>query len=130
MTVSERWKQDLDLVKAQHGPVEVATDMSWFAIPHWPLPAGWSSQHTTVFVMIPPGYPVTPPDNFYVNPDLRLENGAMPGSTSLVNQAGRQWLQFSYHVESGEWKPHADFQRGHNLLTFLQGVARRLGESS
>ncbi len=126
----DRWKSELELVEAKYGSLETGPDLSWFIILGWRLMEGWSKGETKLLVLIPPGYPVTPPDNFYVDSDLRLVGGAMPGSTSAESQAGRQWLRFSYHVEGGDWSPHAEPEQGHNLLTFLQGIAKRFSENS
>jgi hypothetical protein len=106
-------------------------NLEWFSITHWKLPPGWNKAETTVLVQIPPGYPVTPPDNFYTDNDLALANGQQPGNSS-VNQlvASKMWRMFSYHVEGRDWHPHADPLKGHNLLTFLYGVAKRLAEVS
>jgi len=128
--MQDRRKAELKLVETSHGVIQVSEDMSWFIIPRYPLPSGWSKSETALLVMIPPGYPVTPPDNFFVDAELRLSNGSMPGSASVVEHLGRQWLQFSYHVEAGDWKPHADADKGYNLLTFLQGIKKRLQELS
>lgn len=122
--------KELKLVEEVRGPLDIAPDLSSFTIIRWPLPPGWNKSETALLVLIPPGYPVTPPDNFFVDPDLRLGNGVMPGNANLETQTGRQWLRFSYHVESGDWQPHSDPAKGHNLLTFLQGVAERLAELS
>jgi len=122
--------KELKMVEAQYGPVETGPDLAWFIIPSWTLPGGWSKCQTILLVLIPPGYPVTPPDNFYVDADLRLAGGGMPGSCSAESQGGRQWLKFSYHVEGADWSPHAEPAHGHNLLTFLQGVTKRLSEVS
>ena len=126
----DRWKVELGLVEAVYGPLEISPDLAWFIIPHWKLPLGWSKSKTAVLVLIPPGYPVTPPDNFYADVDLRLAGEGMPGNAGPESQAGRQWLRFSYHVEGADWKSHAEPEKGHNLLTFLQGVATRLKEAS
>jgi len=127
----ERRKTELDLVSSQYGEIEVGADQDWFVIKHWTLAAGWNKDETAVLVLIPPGYPVTPPDNFYTDNALRVEGGGLPGSTSADQaQQGRQWLQFSYHVEDGEWHPHADPLKGDNLLTFLLAVGKRLSEAN
>ena len=44
------------------------------------------------------------------------------GQTALE----KQWGQFSISVE--EWKPTEDVVSGHNLLTFMIGVGKRLEE--
>jgi hypothetical protein len=110
--------------------VEIGPSLDWFIIKRWPLDSGWTKQETQILVLLPGGYPTTPPDNFYADPDLRLANGSAPGNTSPVSLHGAQWLHFSFHVESDDWQPHADPEKGHNLLTFLEGVARRLTEAS
>lgn len=126
----ERLKKELGLIEQEYGGIEIAEDFSWFKIKKFPLVAGWSKQTCNTLVLIPPGYFTTPPDNFYTDNDLRLENGSLPGATSPnQSQIGQSWLQFSYHVK-GNWQPHADIEKGHNLLTFLLGVNKRLHEVS
>lgn len=127
----ERRREELKLVEAKYGELEVDPNAEWFIIKRWPLGPGWSMAETSVLVLFPPGYAVTPPDNFYTRNDFRLASGAQPGNTSPnATQAGRTWLQFSWHVEAGDWTPHAEVLEGHNMLTFLAGVGRRLSEAS
>ena len=122
----ERRQKEVTLVKVAHTELEVGPNLDWFILTKLVLPPGWSLDATDTLILIPPGYPTTPPDNFYTLPDLRLKNGTMPGSATTASQLGRSWLQFSYHVK--DWNPHADYRQGHNLLTFLEGVRRRLSE--
>jgi hypothetical protein len=130
MTWDERIRKELELVERRHGPLEVDEDLRWLVVKEFPLPRGWNREATWVVILAPPGYPTTPPDNFYTDPELRLANGASPSNTSGIQEhAGRRCLMFSYHVESGDWKPHADIESGHNLLTYLEGVAKRLSEA-
>jgi hypothetical protein len=127
----ERRNSEFNLVTGIYGELEIATDLSWFVVKSWRLPAGWNKYETALLVQIPPGYPVTPPDNFYTDPDLLLGNGGQPGNSSAGQSlVGRQGRMFSYHVESGDWQPHAEPSKGHNLLTFLEGVIKRLLEAS
>ncbi len=127
----ERRKQELHLVEAAYGELEISPNLDSVIIKRWSLPPGWNKPETAVLVMIPAGYPMTPPDNFYTDNDLRLANGTSPGNSSPNQpQIGRQWVRFSYHVESADWRPSADLLSGHNLLTFLTGVAKRLSEVS
>ena len=126
------WRNnDLDLVQAERGEIERGPNLEWVIVKHWKLDAGWNKDEVEVLVQIPAGYPVTPPDNFYATADLRLENGGEPGNAS-ANQtiAGRPWLQFSYHIEPSDWQPKSDPAAGHNMLTFLAGVAKRLEDPS
>src|ERR1051326_7605539 len=113
--MTDRIKRELALVKSAYGEVDVDADLRWFVIRRWLLVAGWNKQHTRLLVVIPPGYPVTAPDNFFTDQDLPLDGDAMPGNASVAQQAGESWLQFSYHLEGGEWQP----EKGHDFLTFL-----------
>lgn len=124
--MTERIKRELALVKSTYGPTDVDTQLRWFAFRHSML-KGWSKQECRIMVQIPPGYAVTPPDNFLTDADLRLDGGGDPGNSSLTNGPdGQQWRQFSYHIEAGDWQP----ENGHNLLTFIAGIIRRLKEAS
>lgn len=127
----ERRKKEIEIIQAQYGDVEVDPDLGWLIIKGWKLPPGWNKGETSVLIIVPVGYPLTPPDNFYADNDLRLAGGSQPGNTS-PNQTrlGKPWLMFSYHVEGGDWKPDADILKGHNLLSFLTGVEKRLSETN
>ncbi len=129
--MNDRRMQELELITAHYGKVEVGPNLDWVLIKRLPLVPGWNKGETSVLVLVPAGYPVTPPDNFYVDNDLRLAGGQIPGNTT-PNQAvlGRAWMQFSYHVEGSDWRPHADMLQGHNLMTFLAGVLWRLAEAN
>lgn len=127
----EGLEKEIELIQEKYGEIELAPNHEWFIVKKFPLLVGWNKSHTSLLVFIPSGYRVTPPDNFYTDFDLRLSNGSLPGSTSEnSDQLGRKWLQFSYHLENGDWKPHADILHGHNLLTFLFGIEKRLSELS
>lgn len=131
MTLIDWRKREIELVKARYGngAIETGPQLEWVQIRGWKLPAGWNKTETTVMVLVPPGHPVTPPDNFYADNDLRLASGNPPSNASPDQEVGgKRWLLFSYHVEAGDWKAHSDPLRGHNLLTFLEGIARRFQE--
>jgi hypothetical protein len=129
--MSERRKAEIELIRAEYGEIEVGPDLNWLIVKQWQLPSGWNKLATAVLVLVPPGYPITPPDNLYADNDLRLANEQLPSNTNLnYDHLGKQWLQFSYHVEPSDWKPHADLLKGHNLLTFLHGVGKRLAEAN
>jgi hypothetical protein len=129
--VIERRKIELNLVEKQYGELRVGSDFSWFIVNAWKLPTGWNKSTTALLVIIPPGYPATPPDNFYTDQDLRPASGGEPGNASgALDHDGARWRQFSYHVEAGDWRPGADPLKGHNLLTFLIGIGGRMSEAS
>lgn len=123
----ERRQREIELIKQRYGEVEAAPDGTWVLIRRFPLPPGWSKNYSEALVPIPPGYPTTPPDNFYTDSDLALVSGADIGNSSPNAQVcGRAMRVFSFHVE--DWHPDADLLKGHNLLTFLLGVEDRLRE--
>ena len=128
----ERRHKELELVEAQYGELERAPDLSWFAIRRLPLPAGWSKIETSLLILLEPGYPETPPDNFYTDADLTLAGGGEPDAASgMLEHADQRWRVFSWHFEdTTEWQPHAELERGHNLLTYLLGVQQRLAEAN
>jgi E2/UBC family protein E len=128
----ERRERELELVEAQFGELERAPDLSWFVIKRLPLPPGWSKSETAILIVLAPGYPETPPDNFHTDADLTLDSGGEPGNASgMVDHAGRRWRQFSWHFEdTNEWRPDAEIERGHNLLTFLLGMQQRLADAN
>ena len=75
-------------------------------------------------MIVPPGYPATPPDNFYVRPGLRAASGAPPGNyTEGQSVLGESWAQFSFHAEG--WIPGED-----SLETFVIAAGRRLRETN
>ncbi len=126
----ERRKREIELVEASFGELGIADDYSWFIIPSYTLPAGWNKPATAILVLLDPGYPETPPDNFYADLDLRLANNerAERADDGPVHN-DKQWQIFSWHFEEPtEWQPHADPLKGHNLLTFMDGVKQRLSE--
>jgi hypothetical protein len=50
----------------------------WVIIHDFPLPRGYNYSSTDVLILLPPNYPQTPPDWFYVDYNLRLANGQRP----------------------------------------------------
>jgi len=127
----ERRKKELDLIRSKYGTVEAGPNLEWIRIDHFPLPSGWNKEDVALLILIRPGYPTTPPDNFLVDDDLRLENGELPGNISQgQSHLGQSWLQFSYHVDPADWNPGTNILDGHNLLTYLLAVEKRLSEVS
>jgi hypothetical protein len=93
------------------------------------LPAGWSHEVTDVAFGFPPNYPSGCPDNVCVRTDLNLANGQPAGNNQGIQTlAGRQWLQFSWHIEGADWAPTADPRHGSNLATYLIGALTRFEE--
>jgi len=107
-------------------------DGSWVVIKDFPLPPGYNYERTDVLVLLPPNYPQTPPDWFYVDDNLRLANGAEPDhvfyndtlydpNDELFGSAPPQmrgWTACCLHIRS--WKPAANPLNGHSLLSVCE----------
>ena len=126
--MTERIAQELELVRRTFGELEHSPGGNWVIIKHLKLPPGWNMSETELLFLIPSGFPLVPPDNFYVHNGLCLASGSEPGSsTKDQTQAGRAWRMFSWHLDD-EWKSHADISLGDNLVTFLLKCLDRLKE--
>lgn len=95
------------------------------------LPPGWTHEETDVLIEVPEQYPSTPPDNVCARSDLMLAGGGTPANNQGQRDiAGQRWLQFSYHVEPSDWRPHADVRQSSTLVDFLHGALTRFEEAS
>jgi hypothetical protein len=95
------------------------------------LPPGWSHTRTDVLFPIPANYPAGQPDNICARVDLTVVDGTSPGNNQgIQTHMGRQWLQFSYHVDPSDWHPNADAEVGSNLADYLAGALTRFLEAS
>ena len=120
--------KEIELLRKQYGVVEYGPNLEWILFKEFRLPVGWNKEIIELLVNISPGYPTTPPDNFYVVAGLRFANGTQPNAYSEpVPHLGRQWGQFSYHID-GEWRPALNLLEGDNLLSFMLKVLERLRE--
>src|SRR5690242_3711495 len=107
----ERVLQEIEMVRAKHPTIQHGEQLEWVMIPEYPLPAGrYNQERTRLLFVIPPGYPNTGPDNFFVDVALMLKDGGTPpafnsGSDSSSGPApvGSDWAWFSWHPQS--WRP-------------------------
>lgn len=90
-------------------------------VPGVPLPRGWSLERTSLWVVVPIGYPQVQPDCFYAPSELALASGAPPASSGIQQLLGRQMRWFSWHLQA--WDPLRD-----GLAQFLRFVERRLAD--
>lgn len=126
---AERLRRELELLRKRYPRLDHDPDIGWFRIGDYPLPPGWSRGSTDILALVPPAYPATPPDSFFVTSGLRLASGAMPGNyTENQSVLGEQWAQFSFHADG--WSPTDDPASGDSLMAFMLQVERRLGEAN
>lgn len=129
--LAERLAQEWPLLRQAFPEATINSGALVVVLHDHPLPAGWSHDHTDVLFAIPLNYPAGQPDNVCARPDLTLAGGATPGNSQGIQQhAGRSWLQFSYHVDPNDWRPHADAAKGSNLADYLVGALSRFQEAS
>jgi Prokaryotic E2 family E len=87
------------------------------------IPPGWSASKVKLRFIMPNGYPVAPPDGFWVEPAL-IVNGKQPRNSEQSSQIPESRVsnqRFSWHFDSGHWSPNRD-----NLLTWLRSCHERL----
>ena len=100
------------------------TDPPVIEVPGVLLPAGWSEASTTIWFVVPAGYPAAQPDCFWADASLRLAGGGMPQNSGLqaVASTGVPGLWFSWHLQS--WRPGRD-----DLVTYTRFILRRLADA-
>jgi Prokaryotic E2 family E len=129
--LAERLAQEQTLLRQAFPDATIDSETGVVVLHDHLLPAGWSHDRTDVLFAIPLNYPAGQPDNVCARSDLTLANGATPGNSQGIQQyAGRSWLQFSYHIDSNDWRPHADATKGSNLADYLAGALSRFQEAS
>ncbi len=127
--MDERRLKEFALLEQRYEEIERGPNLDWVIIKAFRLPQSWGRDTTQILIILPPGYPITPPDNFYVDPGLRLASGGpMNNYSEGSSHLGQNWGQFSHHVDPSTWKPSADVVSGDNLLTFMLSVERRFKE--
>jgi hypothetical protein len=78
--MKERIREEIELLRKKYPSLQNADNFDWVMIPDLPLPGHWNRTQTKLLFLIPPTYPHTPPDNFYVETGLRLKNGNNPSN--------------------------------------------------
>jgi hypothetical protein len=116
---------DFEALKARHPSAtlkEFANGTALVAI-ETDIPAGWSASRITLRFIMPNGYPVAPPDGFWVEPELKV-NGNQPHASAPNNpipEAGMSGHRFSWHFDGGHWSANRD-----NLLVWVRSCHERL----
>jgi hypothetical protein len=89
-------------------------------VPNIALPDGWNQTTTRVHFLLPIGYPMSRPDCFWADANLRLSSGMQPSASTVqtLPVSGEQALWFSWHL--GLWNPMLD-----SIITYLRVVRER-----
>lgn len=107
--------QEVETLRASGLSIEVVEEgnLAKITIANFPLPAGYSKQHSDLLLLIPMSYPNGKPDMFWVEKEVVLANGQVPQKADNIEpHVGKQWRRFSWH--SGNWNPGQD-----DLNTYL-----------
>jgi hypothetical protein len=82
---------------------------------------------TDLLVRLPPNFPMAKPDMFWTYPHVKLSKGSFPSRADVFNLAyeGRQWQQWSRHLDAANWRPGRD-----SLRTFLGIIRSELQEGA
>jgi hypothetical protein len=93
-------------------------------VPGVPLPLGWNQTATSVWFLVPVGFPAANPDCFFADSELRLASGGMPGASGVqpIPHTGTPHTWFSWHVTA--WNPGRD-----TLLTYVRVIRDRLSRA-
>jgi len=106
---------------------EVTEEGRWtnLVLKDYRLPAGFDHATTDLLVRLQAGFPDSPPDMFWVDPEVRLtRTGAHPNAASnFETYIGRRWQRFSRHLAQGAWRPGID-----DLSTWLAAIKQKLIE--
>lgn len=91
-----------------------------------PLPDGWNRPTTDVVWILEPGYPVTPPDCFWMEEDTHSPPATVQVNTAIQGcPAGtginRRWV--SWHL--GQWNPAS-----HDLEDWLSSIRQAIREAT
>ena len=117
--------EDIAYLKAKELSYEVVAEGGHLClvISGYRLPTGYSATETDLLVRLPPGWPDSKPDMFWVNPPIAYANGTSPATAaSNGTYVGRTWQRFSRHLANGQWRP------GDNLETWLTVIRKLLTE--
>jgi hypothetical protein len=103
---------------------ELPSGAALVTIPDFRLPPGWLAETTTVWFIVPVGYPGPFPDCFWATATLRLSGGQLPQATNLntIPETAIQALWFSWHIvdQGANWNPNRD-----DLNTYVGIIAER-----
>jgi len=126
--MSNRMRSEIEFLRGKYPDLSHGAQFEWILIPQFPLPQNrFNQDHTQFLINIPPAYPATGPDNFFVERSIRLKNEGVPPGLNLNNNSSSgparvpgNWAWFSWHPKV--WHPKAKTSEGDNLYTFIRSA--------
>ncbi|TDO68416.1 E2/UBC family protein E [Kribbella sp. VKM Ac-2571] len=123
-----RLQAEATLIAQRFGPTRFdRQDGTWLYIEKFTLPRGWNKSTVDILIDVPsatPGYPSVAPQWFWVDHDLRTDDGRPIGHFFEAGPQGngeyadKGWGHFCIHIDG--WRPADAFSlgRGHTLLSY------------
>ena len=121
--------QEILLIAPQFSEVIYDDELyRWVILPDYPLPAKWAERQAALLIVLPEGYPVTPPIGFYLNRKFRLKDGrrdphllsfSAHGAPDLAASGWKWYCVQVLEAERGGWQASADFRKRDNLQSLL-----------
>ena len=107
------------------GLTERADGSALVTIPDLPLPCGWTATSTTIWLVVPVGYPGAMPDCFWADASLTLAGGGTPANSGHqpIGGDGPSSLWFSWHLQA--WNHVTD-----DLMSFVRFITSRFRHAS
>jgi len=93
---------------------------SFLVVSDYRLPDGFQPNIVQLLVKLPPAFPDSAPDMFWVHPPVKTSAGSLPRATSMERLIGKDWQRFSWHLAPGAWKPGSS-----TLRDFMRCVSSR-----
>ena len=120
--------KDLRYLKNREITFEVMEDgeQKGIVLRNLPLPLGrFDAEMADVLIVLPSGYPDTPPDMFFIAPWLKLKSSQCypRRAESSFNFGGRNWQRWSRH--NNQWRQGTD-----GIWTMLKRVETALQEAA
>ena len=118
----ERVRQEIELLRTRHPELSNGEELNWVMLELLLPKDRFNKPRSKALFIIPPGYPNTGPDNFFVEADLRLKDGSMPPAFNLGGSppVAGSWGYFSWHPNG--WRPSATIEAGDNLAGFVRSM--------
>lgn len=122
--MDERISLEMAILRRRHAKARL--ENLWVLVPDYRMPSGWSSAVIDTAFHIRRGYPGSGLYGLYVPTGLQF-NSEKPDSFTdpapTQPPFGGTWAFFSWEAE--QWFPKANPEEGHNLLTWVEGFAKR-----
>ncbi len=119
---------DHSYLEGRGAPYSVSSEanMTCVVIQGFPLPCGYDRSSSDLLLRLAPGYPDVPPDMWWFDPPVRLNDGrSAPSADLMEHYLGRTWQRWSRHLPPGQWMSGID-----SLESFLALIRKELERCS